>query len=77
MVRFLDVEVLSVAVLKIMFHEFLGETNRPVRSFVFVGKPAVIFMMTSLLAVRTGVILVFADSMIGFLVGFVRGSGVP
>jgi hypothetical protein len=70
-------EVLRVAVLKIMFHEFLGETNRPVRSFIFMGKPAVIFIMTSLLAVHTGMILVLADSMISFLIGFVRGSGVP
>jgi len=67
-------EILGVVALKIMLHEFLGETDCPIGSLILMGEPAIIFVMSSLLAVRAGMILVLADSMIGFLAKLVRGS---
>ena len=69
-------EILGVVALKVMLHEFLGEADCTVGSLILMGEPTIIFVMTSLLAIRAGMVLVLADPMIGFLAGFVRSSSV-
>jgi hypothetical protein len=68
-------KILDVIMLIVVFHKFLGESDGPVRSFVLVGEPAVIFVVTLLSAVCADMILMLVDPVTGFLASCI-GFGI-